>query len=61
MILLALICCVIISYLQYRELKRLGKLMQKKSEEPKLKNPPKARSSFVVKRMEERLKEALYE
>lgn len=60
MILLYL-CVIALEFLIYWELRKLRELNAKKLQEPNLKTPPKARNSFVVKRMEERLKEALYE
>ena len=55
------LCLIIVFWLQYRELKKIGKLLQKDGKQQSAKEPPKARNSFVLKRMEERLKEALYE
>ena len=54
------LCLVILECLQCWLLLEFYKLVQK-SKEPEAKHPPKARGSFVVKRMEERIKEALYE
>ena len=60
MMILILLCLVITEFFIYRELKKfnlniINHILQKED-----KAPPKPRGSFVVKRMEERLKEALY-
>lgn len=55
------LCLTVLEILQYRELKKIGSFVQEKTQEPMERTPPKGRNSFVVKRMEERLKEALYE
>ncbi len=56
-----LLCLIVLEFLKYWELKKLNRLLERKlSLESKSKKPPKARGSFVVKRMEERVKEALY-
>ena len=56
-----MLCLMALEFFQYLQLKKIEKLLQKNPQETILKEPPKARGSFVVKRMEERLKEALYE
>ncbi len=56
-----MLCLIAVLLLQYRELQKISKLLQEHRKEAEVKKPPKARGSFVVKRMEERLKEALYE
>ncbi len=56
-----MLCLIALEFFQYLQLKKIEKLLQIKPQETILKEPPKARGSFVVKRMEERLKEALYE
>ncbi len=58
---LCLLCLIVIEFLKYRELKKLCQVSKEKIFlESQSKKPPKARESFVVKRMEERVKEALY-
>lgn len=58
---LLFLCLIVLEVFQYWELKKLCKQILEKPQETVKKEPPKARHSFVVKRMEERLKEALYE
>ena len=58
MILLVLIL-IGIEILRFLEARRFWKLVSQPKEQPE-KTPPKARGSFVVKRMEEKLKEAMY-
>jgi len=61
MMVLCLLCLVVIEFLKYWEFKKMYRVLEQKlSLESKSKKPPKARESFVVKRMEERVKEALY-
>ncbi len=60
MMILILLCLVITEFLKYRELKNLNLNFRKHILPKENKAPPKPRGSFVVKRMEERLKEALY-
>ena len=61
MMVICLLCLIVLEFLNYRELKNLYRFLEKKrSLESQSKQPPKARGSFVVKRMEERVKEALY-
>ncbi len=56
-----LVCLLVIEILKYGELKKLCRVLEQKlPSESQSKKPPKARGSFVVKRMEERVKEALY-
>lgn len=58
---LCLLCLIVIEILKYRELKKLCQVSKEKIFlESQSKQPPKAKGSFVVKRMEERVKEALY-
>ena len=45
---------------RYLELRYLIGVIQKETSESPPKLPPTARKSFVVKRMEEKLKEAMY-
>lgn len=60
MMILILLCLVITEFLKYRELKKLNVNLTNHILPKEGKAPPKSRGSFVVKRMEERLKEALY-
>ena len=53
------ICLLVFSILQYVELRNFRKTVMEQKTTPK--EPPKGRGSFVVKRWEERIKEALYE
>lgn len=52
-----LVFCEVIRYLELRQLIRFAK---EKAQSAQPVRPPKARGSFVVKRMEERLKQAMY-
>ncbi len=58
---LLLLCLVFVGFFQCCKLYQLCKIIEKRPAEQLKKAPPKARNSFVVKRMEERIKEALYE
>lgn len=61
MMVICLLCLIVTECLKYWELKKLCRVLEQKcSLESETKKPPKARGSFVVKRMEERVKEALY-
>ena len=61
MMIFLLLCMALFSILTYWELRKLRGIIPQNPQKPMPKEPPKARESFVVKRMEERLKEALYE
>ncbi len=54
---LFLVLCEIVRYL---ELCRLMRALKEEKSTKSTAPPPKARGSFVVKRMEEKLKEAMY-
>ena len=56
-----LLCILVVLILQYLKLKEISKMLQENSKQTELTKPPKARGSFVVKRFEERIKQALYE
>lgn len=56
-----LLILVLLEVLRFLQFGQFFKLFRKTSLRQKQTVPPKARNSFVVKRMEERLKEALYE
>lgn len=58
---LLLLSLVVLKCFEVLQLYQLRMALGAKKQEPVTKKPPKARESFVVKRMEERLKEALYE
>ena len=60
-LILLLLCLVVTEAFTYCQLKTLAKHLKKISLEQQEKTPPKSRGSFVVKRMEERVKEALYQ
>lgn len=60
MIILLLILWIGIQLLHYRELRHLVRFVTERNEKQPQVCPPKARGSFVVKRMEEKLKEAMY-
>lgn len=53
------VCLLVTAILQYVEMRNLRKIVMDQKTPPK--EPPKGRASFVVKRWEERIKEALYE
>ncbi len=61
MILLLLLILILAELVRCMEFHRLFRLIEATLSKKPTKTPPKARTSFVVKRMEERLKEALYE
>ena len=61
MMIVLLLCLIITEILKYRELKNLNSIFKETILQKQEKTPPKSRGSFVVKRMEERLKQALYE
>jgi len=58
---LLFLCLITVLFLQYCELKKLCWIIREHHKNEDTKKPPKARGSFVIKRFEERIKEALYE
>lgn len=60
MMILLLIFLVLSEIVRYLEVCRLIGALREEKPSKTVAPPPKARGSFVVKRMEEKLKEALY-
>lgn len=54
------VCLIVLKCFELAELYQLRISLRKNPQEYAAKEPPKARESFVVKRFEEKIKEALY-
>ena len=58
---LLLLCLIFLKCFEVWQIYQLRLSLREKKQATASKEPPKARGSFVVKRFEEKIKEALYE